>query len=123
MIYPRTIECKEKGCELDAHILSHHDVVRRRKGPEVIDYNRTTKYRCHEGHLSETTSVITEAEKYPPIPATPDHSPKRFHRKGFKGHEVKHHKRPTLVFGTNHERHLARKALRNMKKKEALNGV
>jgi hypothetical protein len=56
----------------------------------VVDYDRSTKWRCANGHLSFTTVVISaEALAYHPERSS-KLSVKRFHKKGFQGHNLPH---------------------------------
>src|SRR5688572_19820091 len=113
------MKCQNEGCvyskgymgTYNMVVLSYHDKPRKVSDVGlVLDYDRTTRWKCPNGHLSYEESIKV-AEK-PTTQDFRDDSPKRFHRKGFTGHLVNRYlyESPYSPSETNHQRHLTRKA-------------
>lgn len=107
----RGIKCESKGCNLMAVVLSAFDTPRKISYNRIVTYDRIVKWKCLDGHISETKSVI-EPKPRDLVPDPP--SVKRFHRKGFAGHAI--HRRPIRPlyppFLSNRVRHKERQAAR-----------
>jgi hypothetical protein len=111
------MKCKTKDCELEAYILSFHDEVKNRdKLGLPLNYNRTIRWRCDDGHRFDTKKVVPHFEPEPKTKT--DYSGKRFHRLGFTGHRVNPPSKPKEFFPvemTNHDKMIWRKDQRGAK--------
>lgn len=102
------MKCKTKDCKLEASAISYRDEpkARDKKTGMILNYGRTIKWRCMDGHINLTGKVVTAAE-LEPEPREKVLSSNRFKKKGFAGHAVNKHEvvlaHPPQL--SNHQRH------------------